>query len=255
MRFLLIILSGFLSTTYGLEIAFGIMTYQKEGVSAEHTFAEFSRLMENIYDKNNNNKHVYVLHTDAKSDPGLISATNREYCAKKVNCGYITPRNVAWGSLSTVEMMLALMQRADQFYQQDDNQEEENEDEEVTKRSNDWKEKETGNNNDNNINLSTSNSSTFTFTSLSSSHTSMSHPTSSLRHTHTSTKTRTTWDYFILLGHESFPLTSLTFVESFLESQPRGSNFVNCWDVNGYDFFGQWEVNTYRLEVTIIYIY
>jgi hypothetical protein len=55
------------------------------------------------------------------------------------------------------------------------------------------------------------------------------------------------WDYFILIGHESVPLKSLHFTERFLAKQPKGSNFVNCWEVEGYDFWGQWEDNSSRL--------
>jgi hypothetical protein len=60
------------------------------------------------------------------------------------------------------------------------------------------------------------------------------------------------WEYFILIGHESVPLTNLMYVEMFLSAFPKGTNFMNCWEVSGYDFFGQWEDNTYRLEDIVV---
>ncbi len=60
------------------------------------------------------------------------------------------------------------------------------------------------------------------------------------------------WEYFVLIGHESFPLTSLAYTENFLYSQPKGSNFVHCMRVDGYDFFGQWENVIHRMEEIVV---
>jgi hypothetical protein len=60
------------------------------------------------------------------------------------------------------------------------------------------------------------------------------------------------YDYFLLTGHESFALTSIEYMEDYLNSFPRGSNFMNCWKVDGYDFFGQWESSLHRLEHIVI---
>lgn len=171
--------------TASIQMAFGIMTYQREDRTVEETYAEFLRLMVNIYENEDN--HLYILHTDVKSDPGLLEAINKDYCMPKANCRHITARNVAWGSLTTGEMMLALMRKADNFFGPN----------------------EAGTNGKN-------------------------------------------WEYFILLGHESFPLTSLKYTENFLSSYPRGSNFINCWPVSGYNFYGQWESNDWRLSNVVL---
>jgi hypothetical protein len=60
------------------------------------------------------------------------------------------------------------------------------------------------------------------------------------------------WEYFILLGHETVPLTSLTYTEQFILSYPRGTNFINCWRASGYDFFGQWENLDNRLARVVV---
>ena len=143
-----------IARTAGIQLAFGIMTYQREDRTVEETYAEFLRLMINIYENEDN--HLYILHTDVKSDPGLLEAINNDYCLPKKNCKHIAARNVAWGSLTTGEMMLALMRKADSFFSSN--------------------EAATNGNN---------------------------------------------WEYFILLGHESFPLTSLKYTENFLSSYPR----------------------------------
>lgn len=56
------------------------------------------------------------------------------------------------------------------------------------------------------------------------------------------------WTSFVLIGHESVPLVSLPYVESFLASHPANTNFMNCMPVGGYDFFGQWEDASSRLS-------
>ena len=56
------------------------------------------------------------------------------------------------------------------------------------------------------------------------------------------------WSYFVLIGHESVPLVSLPYTEGFLASHPPNTNFMNCMPVGGYDFFGQWEDASSRLE-------
>ena len=60
------------------------------------------------------------------------------------------------------------------------------------------------------------------------------------------------WEYFALLGHESMPLVSLQYIESFLLSYPLGTNFINCWDGDGYDFFGQHEDIIYRQASVVV---
>jgi hypothetical protein len=187
-----------------IQLAFGVMTYQREDRSVDETYAEFLRLMVNIYESEE--KHLYILHTDIKSDPMLLNAINNDYCAPKRNCRHIDSRNIAWGSLTTGEMMIALMRQADTFFADGSKGE-----------------KTSGH----------------------------------------------AWDYFVLLGHESFPLTTLAYAENYLASFPRyyrldsfnrslcfnqllccrGTNFMNCWPVSGYNFFAQWEDNNWRLEV------
>jgi hypothetical protein len=142
-----------------IQLAFGIMTYQRDDRTVDETYAEFLRLMVNIY--GGEDKHIYILHTDVKSDPSLLHAINNDYCAPKANCRHIESRNIAWGSLTTGEMMLSLMRKADTFF-------------------NDGGRVTPGH----------------------------------------------AWDYFVLLGHESFPLTSLTYAENFLASFPRSAVFL-----------------------------
>lgn len=52
-----------------VQIAFGIMIYQKSGRSVASVLYDFHNLMEVIYTAHN---HLYVLHVDVKSDPALI---------------------------------------------------------------------------------------------------------------------------------------------------------------------------------------
>lgn len=159
-------------------LAFGVMTYQKEGYSPNQTFTEFQRLMEHIY---TSERHVYVFHVDIKSDPLLVEWI-RGYCPVGAsNCLFIEGRNVAWGGLSTGEMMLALMQDA--------------------------------------------------YESV------------------------VAWDHFVLIGHESVPLTSLEYAEHHIGSFPLETNFIHCMDVGGYDFFGQWENAYGRLEQIVVESY
>mgnify|MGYP003387440278 CR=1 FL=1 len=51
----------------------------------------------------------------------------------------------------------------------------------------------------------------------------------------------------MLIGHESVPLASLAYIEDHLASHPAGTNFINCMQVQGYNFFGQWENAQSRL--------
>jgi Core-2/I-Branching enzyme len=60
------------------------------------------------------------------------------------------------------------------------------------------------------------------------------------------------WEYFALLGHESIPISTLKYTEQFLLSYPKGTNFVNCWKADGYNFFGQWENMDYRLSKVVV---
>jgi len=52
-----------------VQIAFGVMVYQKQGRSVEAVLYDFHNLMEVIYTARN---HLYVLHVDVKSDSALI---------------------------------------------------------------------------------------------------------------------------------------------------------------------------------------
>lgn len=172
-----------------IQLAFGVMTYQNTGRTEDEVYLDFLRVMNHIYE--GEHKHIYILHADAKSGSNLISNIYQNYCSPKKNCATIEPRNVAWGGLTTGEMMLALMQRADQFE---------------------------------NYKLSIDN---------------QTNPGSS-------------WDYFVLIGHESVSLTPLSYIENYLSSYKHGTNFVNCWRIDGYDFFGQWEENIWRIEGIVI---
>jgi hypothetical protein len=95
-----------------IQLAFGIMTYQKQNKHVEETVSDFMRLMNHIYDENN---HIYVLHNDLKSDPLLHERISNEFCKMKLNCISIQPRSVTWAGISVTEMNLALMQAADDF--------------------------------------------------------------------------------------------------------------------------------------------
>jgi hypothetical protein len=53
-----------------VQIAFGVMIYQKPGRSVDAVLRDFHSLMEVVYTANN---HLYVLHVDVKSDPALIA--------------------------------------------------------------------------------------------------------------------------------------------------------------------------------------
>lgn len=176
-----------------IQLAFGIMTYQKAGRSVEQTHLDFIRIMNVIYENEDN--HLYVLHVDVKSEKGLLRSIHDDFCQPKSNCDYIEPRNIAWAGLTTGEMMLALMHRALEFKKPVARLEE------AAKCISD----------DN-------------------------------------TTTARQWEYFILAGHETVPLYPLVYIENYLASSIPGTNFINCWPVEGYDFFGQWEDNRYRLQ-------
>jgi hypothetical protein len=154
-----------------IQLALGIMIYQKETQSINQVMTSFLRLFDSIYTPNN---HLYVIHLDIKSDPSLHHEIQRVCSSRGKNCLKIYSRNVAWGSLSTGEMMLGLMQEA--------------------------------------------------------------------------VESQIPWEYFILLGHESLPLVNLERMEEILQAYPSGTNFINCWNLEGYDFFGQYERNTNRLS-------
>jgi hypothetical protein len=65
-------------------------------------------------------------------------------------------------------------------------------------------------------------------------------------------KEQVPWEYFIRIGHESVPLVTLQYTEQMLDSYPRGTNFMQCWKVGGYDFFGQWENVNFKLEQVVV---
>ena len=58
------------SHTPSVQLAFGVMVYQKPGRDASAVLRDFHNLMEVIYTSHN---HLYVLHVDIKSDPALIN--------------------------------------------------------------------------------------------------------------------------------------------------------------------------------------
>lgn len=170
-----------------IRLAFGVMIYHRNDNTIEETIDCFMRLINVIY----NERHVYVLHIDIKSDPIIINTLN-EFCNQRSNCYTISSRNVAWAGASISEMMLAIMQKA---YEVDDN-------------------------NNNNK-----------------------------------------WDYFMLMGHDTLPMVTLNYMEQFLidslttsndSSEYKGKNYIYCWQVSGHNFFGQWEDNTWRLEIPVI---
>ena len=161
-------------TRESIQIAFGVMVYQKHGKSVNEVLHDFIRTMKSIYVPN---RHSYFIHLDSKSDPPLHKQVSSR-CSDLRNCIQISPRNVAWAGLTTGEMMLALMHEA---YESE-----------------------------------------FHF------------------------------DYFVLLGHESIPLVSMSTLATVLAAYPPGSNFMNCWPVDQYNFFGQMENNTYRLQEVVV---
>mmetsp|Transcript_19589 Transcript_19589/g.28181 ORF Transcript_19589/g.28181 Transcript_19589/m.28181 type:complete len:546 (+) Transcript_19589:73-1710(+) len=162
------------SPVAALDMAYGIMVYQKSGKSVNDVLHAFDRTLQSVYVRD---RHVYTVHTDIKSDPALLQGVSMR-CASLSNCVEIPHRNVAWAGLSTGEMMLALMQAA--------------------------------------------------------------------------FESNIYWEYFVLLGHESVSLLSPANIERVLQSYPNGTNFVNCWKVDGYNFFGQNENNTNRLEGIVV---
>lgn len=134
--------------------------------------------MKRIY---TSDRHVYVFHVDVKSEPRLLELIHG-YCPERAtNCIFIEPRNVAWGGLSTGEMMLALA--------------------------------------------------------------------------HDALESAEPWDHFVLIGHESVPLTSLEYAEAHIASFPRETNFVHCMNVSDYNFFGQRESVRGRLESVVVESY
>ncbi len=157
-----------------VKLAYGIMVYQKKDTSIEEVMYCFRRVFDLIY---SSHKHYYVIHLDIKSDERIFQQIH-EICDSLSNCAMIAPRNVAWGGISTGEMMMALMQGADE--------------------------------------------------------------------------SNYDWDYFVLLGHESIPMTSIETAENVIASYPPKSNFINCWNTAEYNFFGQIEHNTYRIEGIVV---
>jgi hypothetical protein len=113
----LCILGQFLAACTGhriapIQLAYGVMTYERVGQPVEETIHDFMRLMNHIYEDANN--HIYVLHTDLKSSLFVLSHINA-YCDPKINCISIDSRSVTWGGVSVTEMNLALMHAADDF--------------------------------------------------------------------------------------------------------------------------------------------
>ena len=77
-----------------IQIAFGVMTYQRVNDFAEDTFKDFSRLMSRIYEDEFN--HIYILHTDIKAQKSLRKTIEIDFCASKMNCYSIPSRSVTW---------------------------------------------------------------------------------------------------------------------------------------------------------------
>ncbi|KAG5183246.1 core-2/I-branching enzyme-domain-containing protein [Tribonema minus] len=88
-------------------VAFGIMVYQRQGVSAESALMQFQRLLRTLYDPVN----TYAIHVDSKSDPTLIAGINR-ILQRLPNAVMLESTSVAWGGISVVERTLALAQAA-----------------------------------------------------------------------------------------------------------------------------------------------
>jgi hypothetical protein len=96
-----------------IQIAFGIMTYQKKEEPIAHVLTAFNRLMDSVYSRDN---HLYIMHVDSKSGDELVSAIHVDFCDKRsANCLYIRPRNVGWGAPTVVEMNMALLQAAVEY--------------------------------------------------------------------------------------------------------------------------------------------
>ena len=165
-----------------IQIAFGVMIFQRQSHTVDETIIDFQRLMNQIYEDEHN--HIYVLHTDYKSEDALHVFIDDKYCQPKANCMSIESRSVTWAGITVVEMNMALMQAADDFL----------------------------------------------------------YPNGS----------SSSWDYFVLLGHESIAMSSLHYTENYLLSYPSGTNFINCWRGSGYDFFGQHEDIMYRLSAIVV---
>ena len=53
-----------------IQIAFGVMTYQKQHKSVGDVLSDFHNLMQALYTHHN---HLYVLHVDSKSDENLVT--------------------------------------------------------------------------------------------------------------------------------------------------------------------------------------
>ena len=229
-----------------IQLAFGIMTYQKQDKTVEEVLIDFHRLMEIIYTENN---HLYVLHIDIKSNPTLIEHINN-FCELKLNCIVIKSRNIAWAGLSTGEMMLTLMQTALEYKHSSKLNR-------SYKGYNRYSNSRYSNGNDHN---GYSNSST---NSNNSDHDNNNSGNNQNNNNNNNNNVLVydnndipgmDWSHFVLIGHESLPLVSLPYIVSYIfhhDTYPK-TNYINCWKVNGYDFFGQWEDNIGRLQDIVI---
>ena len=111
-----------------IPLAFGVMVYQKQTHSVDQTILHFSRLMDLIYSP----LHLYTIHVDIKSsidihngvcrnkycthtESGHVSNADTRNWSTSSNCICIPSRNIGWAGQTTAEMMLALMQTADEF--------------------------------------------------------------------------------------------------------------------------------------------
>ena len=210
-----------------IQLAFGIMTYQKRGQTVEQVMSSFTTLMDSIYSTEN---HLYILHVDSKSDKQLLHAIYKEFCdsSQRVhNCGYIRPRNVGWGGPTVSEMNLALMQAAVEYpalqyvkHPQRQGQKQGHiETRHTLERPWDY------------------------FILLG--HESV--PLVSLQYIE---------QFLGSVKHgKLFPPStnpSPSHVPVPLSVYPTDTNFINCWHSYGHDFYGQWEDVITRLETVIV---
>ena len=90
-----------------MTVAYGIMISQKANIPSEITLAQFSRLLAAVYDQDN----TYTVHVDDRCDTVLVSGVVAAI-APYPNVVMIDSTRVAWGGVTIVERMLALVQTA-----------------------------------------------------------------------------------------------------------------------------------------------
>ncbi|CAN0114818.1 unnamed protein product, partial [Phaeothamnion confervicola] len=60
------------------------------------------------------------------------------------------------------------------------------------------------------------------------------------------------WRYFVNIGHEDYPLVPQAAASARLAAFPDGTNFIKCWNIEGHDFFGQWEHHKTRVHAVYV---